>query len=318
MVVERIGVFGESLTFADAAHKTLYGCDGGVDAAGERKPPWCGNPAGLLFHGKLLDPRLDVLCRDREGRPLAYAWVEPVAGVRLDRCRPGRLHGDLRGAGGLTRADCLRSRHPTRSGARQLRSDAVRQPRKGAGQGKTRGRGCGLIRGVDSVHSVGADLADGDHEDPHPLPLLGRLLGDQVRACTRAAGRARAGCRRVGPAALAARTRPSARVRSARPSFTRVRANASRYGAAVSSTPYRRSRPAETVGGFLAAASIFLSLAGVAYRPLRLVPFAILLALIAVGIGGRNERLATYAVSIGAVCFAVGMAVAVITSHPLW
>jgi hypothetical protein len=86
----------------------------------------------------------------------------------------------------------------------------------------------------------------------------------------------------------------------------------------VSSTPYRGSRPAETVAGFLAAASIFVSLAGVAYRPLRLVPFAILLALISVGIGGRNERLATYAVSIGAACFAVGMAVAVITSHPLW
>jgi hypothetical protein len=86
----------------------------------------------------------------------------------------------------------------------------------------------------------------------------------------------------------------------------------------VSSTPYRRSRPGETVGGFLAAASIFASLAGVAYRPLRLVPFAILLALIAVGIGGRSERLATYAVSIGAACFAIGLAVAVITSHPLW
>jgi hypothetical protein len=82
MVVERIGVFGESLTFADAGHKTLYGCDGGTDAAGERKPPWCGNPAGRLVSGRLLDPRLDVLCRDPKGRPLAYAWVEPAAGVR--------------------------------------------------------------------------------------------------------------------------------------------------------------------------------------------------------------------------------------------
>jgi hypothetical protein len=82
VVVERIGVLGESLTFADADHKTLYGCDGGTDAAGERKPPWCGNPAGRLVGGKLLDPRLDVLCRDTKGRPLAYAWVEPAAGVR--------------------------------------------------------------------------------------------------------------------------------------------------------------------------------------------------------------------------------------------
>jgi hypothetical protein len=82
VVVERIGVFGESLTFADAGHKTLYACDGGTDAAGERKPPWCGNAAGRLVSGKLLDPRLDVLCRDPKGRPLAYAWVEPAAGVR--------------------------------------------------------------------------------------------------------------------------------------------------------------------------------------------------------------------------------------------
>jgi hypothetical protein len=86
----------------------------------------------------------------------------------------------------------------------------------------------------------------------------------------------------------------------------------------VSSTPYRRSSSAETVAGFLASASIFLSLTGVAYRPLRLIPFAILLSLIAVGIGGRSERLATYAAATGAACFAIGLAVAVITSHPLW
>jgi hypothetical protein len=82
VVVERIGVFGESLTFVDSADKTVYSCDGGTDPAGEREPPWCGNSAGRLFNGKLLDPRLDILCRDPNGRPLAYAWVEPGAGVR--------------------------------------------------------------------------------------------------------------------------------------------------------------------------------------------------------------------------------------------
>jgi hypothetical protein len=86
----------------------------------------------------------------------------------------------------------------------------------------------------------------------------------------------------------------------------------------VSTAPYGQSRPAETVAGFLAAAAIFVSLVGVAYRPLRFIPFAILLALIAAGIGGRSERLATYAVSIAAACFAIGLAAAVITSHPLW
>ncbi len=86
----------------------------------------------------------------------------------------------------------------------------------------------------------------------------------------------------------------------------------------MTTAPYERSRPAETVAGFLAAASIFVGLTGIAYRPLRLIPFAILLALVAVAIGGRHERLATYAVYVGTVSFAIGMAAAVITSNPLW
>jgi hypothetical protein len=49
-----------------------------------------------------------------------------------------------------------------------------------------------------------------------------------------------------------------------------------------------------------------------------LIPFAILLALIAVAIGGRSLRLATAATIVGALCFVVGMALAVVTSHPLW
>jgi hypothetical protein len=80
-VVERIGVFGESLTFADTRKATVYSCDGGVDPAGERHLPWCGGSAGRLVAGRLLDPRLDVSCRDRNGRPLAYAWVVPAQGV---------------------------------------------------------------------------------------------------------------------------------------------------------------------------------------------------------------------------------------------
>jgi hypothetical protein len=82
LVVERIGVFGESLTFADRRGRSLYACDGGVDAAGERAPPWCSSSAGRLLEGRLLDPRLDIACRDRRGRPLGYAWIQPVAGAR--------------------------------------------------------------------------------------------------------------------------------------------------------------------------------------------------------------------------------------------
>jgi hypothetical protein len=81
LVVERIGVFAESLTFTDRRGSTLFACDGGFDAAGERGPPWCSESAGRVIDGHLLDPRLDVGCRDRERKPLAYIWVEPIAGA---------------------------------------------------------------------------------------------------------------------------------------------------------------------------------------------------------------------------------------------
>ena len=105
---------------------------------------------------------------------------------------------------------------------------------------------------------------------------------------------------------------------STREARSAICADAQGAGQSVSVAPYVRRRPAETLAGFLAAVSIFVCLTGVAYRPLRLIPFGILLALIAIGIGGRSERLATVAVAVGAVSFAVGMAVAVVTSHPLW
>ena len=80
VVVERVGVFAESLTFRDPGARHVFACDGGIDAAGERAKPWCGGSVGALREGGLLDPRLDVLCRDPEGKPLAYAWIEPAVG----------------------------------------------------------------------------------------------------------------------------------------------------------------------------------------------------------------------------------------------
>ena len=65
LVVERIGVDSRSLTFANREQTRVYACDGGIDAAGERAPPWCAAVFGELVEGRLLDPRLDVVCRDR-------------------------------------------------------------------------------------------------------------------------------------------------------------------------------------------------------------------------------------------------------------
>jgi hypothetical protein len=81
VVVERVGVDAESLTFATSDGTGVYACDGGVDPAGERRLPWCGMVFGERGDGRLLDPRLDVTCRDRQGEALAYAFVEPVAGA---------------------------------------------------------------------------------------------------------------------------------------------------------------------------------------------------------------------------------------------
>jgi hypothetical protein len=86
----------------------------------------------------------------------------------------------------------------------------------------------------------------------------------------------------------------------------------------VSTGPIAEDRSADTIAGLLAALSVLASAIGLAYRPARLIPFALLLGVIAAAMGGRNARLATTALVIGAVCFVVGMAVAVITNNPVF
>ena len=83
--------------------------------------------------------------------------------------------------------------------------------------------------------------------------------------------------------------------------------------------PVERTRPGEAVGGFLAAASIAISLVGIVYKPVRLLPFALVIAFVAVGLTReRHERLAVAAVVIGALCWVAGMTVAVLTGRPLY
>ena len=80
----------------------------------------------------------------------------------------------------------------------------------------------------------------------------------------------------------------------------------------------QRSTAAEIVGGYLAAFSIFVSCASVAWHPVRLVVPAIVLALISAGLSGPHQRLPRAAVAIGGIAWVLGMTVAVVTSHPLW
>lgn len=86
----------------------------------------------------------------------------------------------------------------------------------------------------------------------------------------------------------------------------------------MSAQPHAGSRGADSFAGLIAALSIFASLIALAYRPARLVPFALLLALLAAAMGGSHRRLAATAVILGGVCFFVGMAIAVLTNNPIY
>lgn len=74
----------------------------------------------------------------------------------------------------------------------------------------------------------------------------------------------------------------------------------------------------DAVVGFLAAAALAAGLLSIVYKPARIGPVALVIALIAVGIGGRNERLATAAVATVSVGWVLGMIIAVITENPVY
>jgi hypothetical protein len=86
-----------------------------------------------------------------------------------------------------------------------------------------------------------------------------------------------------------------------------------------------RSAAIDTIAGLLAVASIVLSGIGMGFglllqldaRPARVVPVAILLALIAARMSARHQTLALRAALFGGLAWVVGMTVAVITDGPL-
>lgn len=86
----------------------------------------------------------------------------------------------------------------------------------------------------------------------------------------------------------------------------------------MSAPPLDRDRPSEVLAGLMSAAAIAAGTVALAYRPLRLALFAILLALIAAGLGGRHSRLAAFAVGVATVCWVLGMAIAIMTDNPLY
>jgi hypothetical protein len=89
----------------------------------------------------------------------------------------------------------------------------------------------------------------------------------------------------------------------------------------MSSAPIQddRERPAEIAAGYLAAISMTASAIALVYRPVRLAPFAILVALIAAALASeRHRKLAAAAVVVATLAWLIGMAIAVILSRPIY
>lgn len=74
----------------------------------------------------------------------------------------------------------------------------------------------------------------------------------------------------------------------------------------------------EQTAGFLSVISIVGSLLGLAYQPIKVMPFAFLLALIATGMAPRDNKLPLVAIVIGSFCFVGGLTIAVLTNHKLY
>jgi hypothetical protein len=86
----------------------------------------------------------------------------------------------------------------------------------------------------------------------------------------------------------------------------------------VTSPQRDRRRPVEIVAGLLASAALFLGALELVYRPFRLAPVALILALIATVMSRDQQRLIGIAVAVIGVCFVVGAALQVIVHHPLY
>ena len=84
------------------------------------------------------------------------------------------------------------------------------------------------------------------------------------------------------------------------------------------STSASGSSPAELTAGFLSVLSIVGSALGAVYQPVKVLPFAFLIALIATAMAPRDSKLPLVAIFVGAAAFVVGLTIAVTTNHALY
>jgi hypothetical protein len=79
-----------------------------------------------------------------------------------------------------------------------------------------------------------------------------------------------------------------------------------------------RASAGDTVAGFMAAAALAAGVIALVWYPGRLGPAAMLVALIAAGMGSAQRRLAAGALVVITLCWLTGMIVAVLLNRPIF
>jgi hypothetical protein len=86
----------------------------------------------------------------------------------------------------------------------------------------------------------------------------------------------------------------------------------------VTSSFRDRTPPSEAVAGLLAAIAVFVGALELAYRPFRLAPAALLLAIVATVMSREQPRVIPLAYAVIGICFIVGATLQILTHHPLY
>jgi hypothetical protein len=86
----------------------------------------------------------------------------------------------------------------------------------------------------------------------------------------------------------------------------------------VTSSYRDRTPPSEAVAGLLASIAIFVGALELVYRPFRLAPAALILALIATVMSKEQPRVIPVAYAMIGICFITGATLQILTHHPLY
>jgi hypothetical protein len=86
----------------------------------------------------------------------------------------------------------------------------------------------------------------------------------------------------------------------------------------VTSSDRDRTPPSEAVAGLLASIAIFVGALELVYRPFRLAPAALILAIIATVMSREQPKVIPVAYAMIGVCFITGATLQILTHHPLY